>query len=75
MAFADPFIVQMRKHYRGSAKSIHGDVGNVCHLKENDELFFGVLIGKNEGLAKILLSDLQSQLQYNEDTSRILDFR
>lgn len=64
--FADPFIVQLRKWYRGSAKSIHTNVGNVCHLKQNDELFFGVLIGKNENLAKILLSDLQTHLQFNE---------
>lgn len=64
--FADPFIIQMRKWYRGSAKSIHTNVGNVCHLKENDELFFGVLIGRNENFAKILLSDLQTHLQYNE---------
>jgi hypothetical protein len=64
--YEDPFIVQMRKWYRGSAKSIHTNVGNVCHLKENGELFFGVLIGKNEGLAKILLSDLQTHLQWNE---------
>jgi predicted phage terminase large subunit-like protein len=64
--FADPFIVQMRKWYRGSAKSIHTNVGNVCHLKENNDLYFGVLIGKNGDLAKILLSDLQLQLESNE---------
>ncbi|AMA48980.1 hypothetical protein [Flavobacterium covae] len=64
--FQDPFIVQLRKWYRGSAKSIHTNVGNMCHLKQNDELFFGVLIGKNENLAKILLSDLQQHLQFNE---------
>lgn len=64
--YADPFIVQMRKWYRGSAKSIHTNVGNVMHLKQNDMLFFGVLIGRNEGLAKILLSDLQTHLQFNE---------
>ncbi|WP_395075378.1 hypothetical protein [Flavobacterium sp.] len=64
--FADPFIVQMRKWYRGSAKSIHTNVGNVCHLKQNNELFFGLLVGRNEKFAKILLSDLQTHLQYNE---------
>ncbi|WP_258931982.1 hypothetical protein [Flavobacterium oreochromis] len=64
--FNDRFIVQLRKWYRGSAKSIHTNVGNMCHLKQNDELYFGVLIGKNENLAKILLSDLQQHLQFNE---------
>ncbi|AYO58198.1 hypothetical protein CO230_08725 [Chryseobacterium sp. 6424] len=64
--FEDPFIVQWRKWFRGSAKSIHSNVGNPCHLKENNELNFGVLIGRNENLAKILLSDLQTHLQWNE---------
>lgn len=64
--FSDPFIIQLRKWYRGSAKSIHTNVGNVCHLKENNELFFGLLVGRNGDFAKILLSDLQTHLQYNE---------
>lgn len=64
--FEDPFIVQFRKWYRGSAKSIHTNVGNVCHLKENDDVFFGLLVGRNQDFAKILLSDLQTHLQYNE---------
>jgi len=64
--FADPFIVQMRKWYRGSAKSIHTNVGNVCHLKENDEIFFSLLVGRNQDFANLLLSDLQTHLQFNE---------
>lgn len=64
--FDDPFIVQLRKWYRGSAKSIHTNVGNICHLKENNEVFFGLLVGRNQDFANLLLSDLQTHLQYNE---------
>lgn len=64
--YNDPFIRQMRKKFRGAGKSIQANVGNICHLKQNDELFFAILIGANEGLAKILLSDLQAHLVHNE---------
>ncbi|SDE76800.1 hypothetical protein [Riemerella columbipharyngis] len=64
--FKDRFIRQLRMWYRGAAKSIHTNVGNILHLKENNELFFALLIGANEGLAKLLLSDLQVQLESNE---------
>lgn len=64
--YNDPFIRQMRKKFRGAGKSIQGNVGNITHLKENNELFFALLIGANEGLAKILLSDLQVHFQNNE---------
>ncbi len=64
--FNDNKIRQFREWYRGAAKSIHTNVGNILHLKENDELFFAVLIGANEGLSKILLSDLQMHLESNE---------
>ncbi len=59
-------IRQFREWYRGAAKSIHTNVGNILHLKENDELFFAILIGANEGLSKILLSDLQAHMESNE---------
>jgi len=64
--FNDRFIRQMRKKFRGAGKSIQANVGNVTHLKENNELFFAVFIGANEALAKILLSDLQVHFQNNE---------
>ncbi|MCT2563959.1 hypothetical protein [Chryseobacterium herbae] len=64
--FDDPFIIQMRKWFRGSAKSIHTNVGNICHLKENNEIFFGLLIGRNQDFSNLLLSDLQTHLQFNE---------
>lgn len=65
-AYNDPFIRQLRKKFRGAGKSIQTNVGNITHLKQNDELFFAVLIGMNEGLAKILLSDLQVHFEHNE---------
>lgn len=64
--FKDNKIRQFRQWFRGAAKSIHSNVGNILHLKENNELFFAILIGANEGLSKILLSDLQVHLQSNE---------
>lgn len=64
--YNNPFIRQLRKKFRGAGKSIQCNVGNITHLKQNDKLFFAVLIGANEGLAKILLSDLQAHLMHNE---------
>ena len=64
--FADPFIVQFRRWFRGAAKSIHTNVGNMLHLKQNNELNFALLVGRNEGMAKILLQDLQVHLKSNE---------
>ena len=64
--FKDRKIRQFRQWFRGAAKSIHTNVGNILHLKQNDELFFALLIGANEGLSKILLSDLQVHLVNNQ---------
>ncbi|QIY83398.1 hypothetical protein HER18_07575 [Chryseobacterium sp. NEB161] len=64
--FKDNKIRQFREWFRGAAKSIHTNVGNILHLKENNELFFALLIGANEGLSKILLSDLQMHFESNE---------
>jgi phage terminase large subunit-like protein len=64
--FANPKIIQQRRWFRGAAKSIHTNVGNTAHLKENKELRFGVLLGRTEDLAKKLLSNLQVQLDNNE---------
>lgn len=63
--FKDPFIVQLRRWYRGAAKSIHTNVGNILHLKQNEQLFFAVIVGRNETLARMLLQDLQVHLEYN----------
>lgn len=64
--FYNPFIKQMREWYRGAAKSIHTNVGNFLHLKENNELFFALIVGQNEDHAALLLGDIQVHLQYNE---------
>lgn len=64
--FADPFIRQFRRWFRGAAKSIHSNVGNVTHLKQNDQMNFLALIGRNERMAKILLQDVQMHLESNE---------
>jgi hypothetical protein len=64
--FHNPKIIQQRRWFRGAAKSIHTNVGNTAHLKENKELRFGVLLGRTEDLAKKLLSNLQVQLDNNE---------
>lgn len=64
--FKDRFIVQLRKWYRGSAKSIHTNVGNILHLKQNNELYFGLLIGQTGDHAKLLLGDIQMQFESNQ---------
>jgi hypothetical protein len=64
--FADPFIIQFRRWFRGAAKSLHTNVGNMLHLKQNDELNFAVIVGRNENMAKILLQDVQVHLESNE---------
>ncbi len=64
--FENPFIKQQRRWFRGGAKSIHTNVGNVTHLKENGELFFGLIVGKTDNHGKLLLSDLQLHLESNE---------
>lgn len=64
--YNDEFIRQFRRWFRGAAKSIHTNVGNITHLKQNNELSFALLVGRNETMAKILLQDLQVHLQHNE---------
>jgi len=64
--FKNPKIIQQRRWFRGAAKSIHTNVGNTAHLKQNKELNFGVLVGRTEDMAKKLLSNLQVQLANNE---------
>lgn len=64
--FNNRFIKQQRRWFRGAAKSIHSNVGNVTHLKQNDELYFGLIVGKTSEHGKLLLSDLQLHLESNE---------
>ncbi len=64
--FKNPLIKQQRRWFRGAAKSIHSNTGNTTHLKQNGMLKFGLLVGKTEKHAKLLLSELQAHLQSNE---------
>lgn len=64
--FNDPFIVQFRRWFRGAAKSIHTNVGNMLHLKQNDMVFFSLLIGRNQDASNLLLGDIQMHLESNE---------
>jgi len=64
--FKNPHIVQLRQWFRGAAKSIHTNVGNVTHLKQNNELSFAVIVGQTEDHAQLLLSDLQLHFKFNE---------
>lgn len=64
--YRNPLIKQQRRFFRGAAKSIHTNVGNASHLKENEMMKFFLTVGKTENLAKLLLSDIQSHLQSNE---------
>ena len=61
--FNNRFIKQQRRWFRGAAKSIHSNVGNVTHLKQNDEIFFGLIICKTEKHSKLLIYYLQIHLE------------
>lgn len=64
--YKNPLIKQQRRWFRGSAKSIHTNVGNLAHLKQNNMVNFSLQIGRTEKHSKILLSDLQVHLESNE---------
>jgi phage terminase large subunit-like protein len=64
--FKNPLIKQQRRWFRGAAKSIHTNVGNLCHLKENKQVKFGLIIGRTLDAGKLLLSDVQMHLESNE---------
>ncbi|MDA6068650.1 hypothetical protein NJT12_03365 [Flavobacterium sp. AC] len=64
--FRNPLIKQQRRWFRGAAKSIHTNVGNLTHLKENNEVNFGLIIGRTLDAGKLLLSDVQMHLESNE---------
>ncbi len=59
-------IFQLRRAHRGGAKSIHGNVGHPIHLMLKDELYFALTVGKNADRAKLLLADMQIQLENNQ---------
>lgn len=51
--------------HRGFAKSVHSNVGIPLWLKIRGDLKFMVLIGENRVKARILLSDIQAELEAN----------
>ena len=63
---AQPFLTQFRLWFRGSAKSVQTNIGNAFGLKCLRQLRFMLLVGMNESRAKLLLSDIQAQLEANE---------
>ena len=64
--YAHPVIQQFRLWFRGAAKSLQTNVGNAFALKCNAHMYFMLLVGINQWRARLLLSDLQMQLQGNE---------
>ena len=60
-----PIIFLILEWFRGSAKSIHADLGFPLWLWAHDELKCMVLLGQNETIACILLSDIQAQFEFN----------
>ena len=59
-------ITQFRLWFRGAAKSTQTNVGNAFALKCRKQMRFMLLIGSSSWRAKLLLADLQAQLEANE---------
>jgi len=64
--YRKPFLTQFRIVFRGGAKSVHSNVGNVLSLKQSGLIKFFLVIGINELRAKLLLADLQVQFESNQ---------
>ncbi len=62
----NPVLYLIFEAYRGAAKSVHVTMGIPLWLMFTGQMNFFLLIGENEDKAKILLSDSQAQLQYNQ---------
>jgi predicted phage terminase large subunit-like protein len=60
-----PVIHLILEWFRGSAKSIHADLGYPLFLWAHNELMCMILIGQNNTIANILLSDIQAQFEHN----------
>ena len=64
--YAHAVINQFRLWFRGAAKSIQTNLGNVFALKCTEQMHFMLLVGINQWRARLLMADLQLQLQANE---------
>ncbi len=62
----DPNIFAVLEAFRESAKSVHADIGIPLWLYANGMLLGMILVGKNNDDACALLSDIQTELQYNQ---------
>lgn len=61
----NPVCDLLAEIYRSGAKSVHLDLGIPLFLYVKDELKFMLLFGQTDKKAKKLISDIQSELQYN----------
>jgi len=62
----NPISDTLLEIYRSGAKSVHADMGIPLYLYLTKQLYFCLLIGHTLDKAKKLISDIQSQLQYNQ---------
>lgn len=63
----NPIIKLLNDAFRGSAKSVHSDLGIPLYLYlVKKELWFMLLIGETEDKAIKLLADIQAELKYND---------
>lgn len=63
----NPTASVLAEIYRSGAKSVHLDLGIPLYLYlVKKELFFMLLVGQTESKAKKLLSDIQAQLEHNQ---------
>lgn len=62
----NPMLLLFLVWYRGAAKSTHANIGIPLWLMLRGEMKFMVLMGFNRRKAKILLSDIQAEIQNNQ---------
>ncbi|MEH0154671.1 phage terminase large subunit [Limibacter armeniacum] len=60
------YVSAVWEAFRGAAKSTHADVFFPLYWKASGELNYMLLVGETEEKAKLLLSDVQAELQYNQ---------
>ncbi|AKK73785.1 hypothetical protein OK18_15275 [Chryseobacterium gallinarum] len=62
----NPVCDVLAEIYRSGAKSVHIDLGIPLYLYVTDQLHFMLLFGQTDLKAKKLISDIQSELVYNQ---------
>lgn len=61
-----PKINIAKEWYRSSAKSVHSGMGEPLWLMINEEMRYMVLASDTEDKAKVLISSIQAELEYNQ---------